>query len=352
MGFLETLGSGLASGAAQTVTNGIGSLINGLIGRGLNQHLTGAQKEQNQFNAEQAEISRQFNLEQDSTKYQRSVADMQNAGLNPALAYGGVSSSASSNVSASGNVSLVGSSSSPANLQAFAGIQKLIKENELIDAQKRNVDADTNKKEAETVGLTTDNEYRDEFNRLRNEGLNYSNSLTTLEIENVYRQKYKIEAEIDKLIAETKTESTKQNLNVASTALQSISVDKIASLLPYERALISAQTESNKQSAAKMYADAMYQTMYNNSDILQSLANQYHLTNEEIKQRVIQIWSENAINGFTENSSIEGQKMYDDEVSKKLFTSGLFLGRLVRGIGHFSTSSTSSTTNVKYHLKD
>ena len=59
-------------------------------------------REQNEFNADQAQINREWNAQMDSTKYQRTVADMQAAGVNPALAMnGGVTTQAASNSAAS-----------------------------------------------------------------------------------------------------------------------------------------------------------------------------------------------------------------------------------------------------------
>lgn len=77
------------------------------------------------FNAEQAEIARNWTTEMDNTKYARAMADMQKSGLNPILAYGGISSAPSGAVAsgsaASGTAATVGGaqmSSASANMAA------------------------------------------------------------------------------------------------------------------------------------------------------------------------------------------------------------------------------------------
>lgn len=47
------------------------------------------------FNAQQAQLQRDWAERMDNTKYQRAMADMKAGGLNPILAYGGINSSAS-----------------------------------------------------------------------------------------------------------------------------------------------------------------------------------------------------------------------------------------------------------------
>ena len=84
----------------------VASMATGLLGSSLqkglvNNHMSGAEKEAFKLSAQEAQKARDWNLQMDNTKYQRQVADMQSAGINPALAMsGGVSTQATSNAMA------------------------------------------------------------------------------------------------------------------------------------------------------------------------------------------------------------------------------------------------------------
>lgn len=69
----------------------------------MNKQLTGREREQNAFNAEQAQLNRDFQADMASSQYQRGVADMQAAGVNPALAMSNGGAAAPSGSNASGN---------------------------------------------------------------------------------------------------------------------------------------------------------------------------------------------------------------------------------------------------------
>lgn len=72
-----------------------GESIRSLIAGWTGESMTGAGRESNEFAAEQAQMNRDFQQKMSSTAYQRQVTDMQNAGVNPALAFGSAAGGAS-----------------------------------------------------------------------------------------------------------------------------------------------------------------------------------------------------------------------------------------------------------------
>jgi len=96
--------------------------------------------DQNEANAEQARLNREFQREMSNTQYQRGVADIRAAGLNPALAYqqGGASSP-------------TGSSAPPMQnaLQGAANSASTLLQLQQTAAQTENIRMDTEKKATE-----------------------------------------------------------------------------------------------------------------------------------------------------------------------------------------------------------
>lgn len=92
------LGIPIISSVASMATNILGSKFQRDL---VNDKMSGAEMQAFNLNAQEAQKARDWNAEQDNTKYQRQVADMQAAGVNPALAMnGGVSTQAGSNAMA------------------------------------------------------------------------------------------------------------------------------------------------------------------------------------------------------------------------------------------------------------
>ena len=177
MGVLSSVLNSVAKGANALS----GGLLSGLVGQIFG--LSKAEREQNQynafeaqksrdfqqslftqgneFNAEQAQLNRDFQAQQAATQYQRGVMDMRNAGLNPALAYGqggasAMSGSAAAAASAPGAAQASGSGrgvqSSLSELLQAASFAKSL---EKMDSEIKNTNAQTDLlgKESEYKGL-------------------------------------------------------------------------------------------------------------------------------------------------------------------------------------------------------
>lgn len=113
-------------------------IISSLISAGAS---SAQQAIQNDFNSREAQKSRDFEEHMSNTAFQRQVRDMQSAGVNPALMYGGAGSSGAS---------------TPSGAQASSVGMFDVAQLALLGAQIDNVKADTSKKYAE-AGLTDRN---------------------------------------------------------------------------------------------------------------------------------------------------------------------------------------------------
>lgn len=120
--------------------SGLSSIYNKFTGAGL----TGAEQEANRFSAEEAQKQRDWQEEMSNTAYQRQVADMQKAGINPALMYGGAGASGASTPSGAGASSI----SPGTGLDPVSAIMDMA----LLGAQVENIKADTRQKNAGATG--------------------------------------------------------------------------------------------------------------------------------------------------------------------------------------------------------
>ena len=168
-GVAQSVGSATQSGA------GVAGLLYQLY---KDQHLTGSQREANafteqmaqqqmNFEAGQAQQQMDFQERMAGTQWQRTVEDMQAAGINPALAYSQGANVAPSGAMASGSS---GSSVDPGRGLSMSDILSAVQFNRdlaLKDAQIESINADIEGKHIENQIKASDLEWRPAMNAIQ-----------------------------------------------------------------------------------------------------------------------------------------------------------------------------------------
>lgn len=201
--------------------SGLGRFISALTNRIMANGLTGAEREQNTFNAEQAQIDRAWQEQMSNTAYQRSVADMRSAGVNPALAMNNGGASTPSGAMASGSGAGLGASMSELmslfmmkpqirlmEKQGDAALINAQANKESASAQTKN--ADTRVFESETARMLANNAIRlgdntIEFTQKQMESISQQikESESRIELQDIERACKEFHLQYDKDTAET-----------------------------------------------------------------------------------------------------------------------------------------------------
>ena len=234
-----------------------------------------------------------WQAERDDSAFQRQVSDMQSAGLNPAMMYGGSSSP----------VVNTSSSSSPG-----AGISDLL-QLAMLPLQIKSLEADIAKKEEDTKGVNLDNEFKEQTLSARAEAVNLANSLTRSQTNKLDSELDQIVANTNKLAEEAKSEESKRELNFASALLSRINAYTAVELLPYSQMLAEAQTEAQKNYASLMAVQTLYQRKLINGGYIDSICEQMKAsaTSTEAKAAVDKINSDIRAGKFGNDGSFLGK---------------------------------------------
>lgn len=206
-----------------TKSPGFGSVVNagsGLVGGALGFI---QQNKQNAFNAQEAQKNRDWEEHMSNTAFQRQVTDMQAAGVNPALMYGGAGASGASTPS--------GSAASSAGFNALADAISVAKLGEELKGMK----LDNSNKERTGEGIALDNEQKRQL-------IEWYPKLN--------------ESTVSEIASRIKVNDSAISLNLSQKELNDVN----AAVREVEKEWIpkinEAKTESDKASAARNYAEA------------------------------------------------------------------------------------------------
>lgn len=187
--------------------------------------------------------------EREDTTHQRTVADMQAAGLNPALMYGKGTTvdAASSGASPGTGIS---------DILQLAMLPLKIKK---AEADIKLVDKQGDKLDIESQGIELDNQFKVDTLEMRTEAQELANSISR-------KRANEIDASISKLVAETHesaeradTEESKREFNFAAALLDRVNAHVAIELLPFSQAMAEAKTQADKNYASLMAVQTLYQ---------------------------------------------------------------------------------------------
>lgn len=156
-----------------------------------------AVKKQNEFNAQQAQINRDYETQMSNTAYQRAYADMAAAGLNPHLAGGQGGASSPSGAAATGAQAMPLDINGAVNAAANAALTKSQIQNMGADTELKEKQA--GKTEVERNGIEIENQYKPMKNQLELALMSTTNKKEKAEIGKTIKETDAIEKEISKM---------------------------------------------------------------------------------------------------------------------------------------------------------
>ena len=228
----------------------------GLLGKYTGANLTPAEREANAFTAEQAELARQHDIYMSENKYQMETKSMMEAGLNPAMVYGG------GNLVSTHATGAAGSSVSPSSLgiaplfDIVSSLARLPKELKNLDAQNNLLRSEANKNNAEATNLAEqergtklNNDFLEDTYALRKEALEISNDLSRETKKNIIEERNRIIADTNEKIQNIEESKSRQALNDANTALAYASTAEIILLASYKADYYAASTNAQQSYA-------------------------------------------------------------------------------------------------------
>lgn len=217
------------------------------------KELTGAEREANQFTAEQAQINRDWETEMANTAYQRTVTDLRAAGLNPALAYGN-----------SVDPTPSGSAANSVSPGSAAGLLDLILQMKSLKIQEKLANAEVGLKVASTQKVQAETPWIDRLNAI-------TEQRGSIDINQVKQAITNMQADYDLKIRQAKNEDEKRLLIQADAALRKAQERQVSVLIEYDRAFREAQTENEKAQCNLSKLQYLYNSRLWSDDYVNSI---------------------------------------------------------------------------------
>lgn len=258
--FVATLNKWLNPAHAWTDYQGKNdSMVDSWLKKESGAGLTAADVAANQFNADEAQKQRDWEEHMSSTAYQRQVADMRAAGVNPAMAMHGASGASTPSGSAATSVSPSGGSFS---FQDILSLYMLPLQRKLVNAQAKQASD-----QGEAALITARANERNAGVNERNAGTNERNA--GVNEENARTNKYqaetaRIRADIERFVAETNARMTDKQIEKMSHEIAYIDETKDYISKNYEVAVKNANAHQKQAFAAMRSAEAAYQNALTN----------------------------------------------------------------------------------------
>lgn len=265
------------------------NMLGNFVAKTTGSRLTDAEREANAFTASREDLAWERELGASNTSYQRQVADMQAAGLNPMLALGAGGSSSPS-VSTAGSVSPSGAALN------LGSLLQLALDFKMLPAKLANMAADTAVKQAEaksteattdltkenTRGSQISNDFNEKYNQVKlslgeMEKKQAAKNLDLSETEIAKNKQWIAESEkradmyleqIENSKDERVTRESIRAMYKAQARLANANADTVAIMREADKLYREAQTETEKEKAAEIKLSAAYkQGLLDNSYI-------------------------------------------------------------------------------------
>lgn len=213
--------------------------------------LTGAEQQANAFSASEAQKQRDWETEMSNTAYQRQVADMRAAGVNPAMAMSGSSGASTPSGSSASSVS----PQSGIDFQDILSLVMLPLQRKLINAQAKQASD-----QGEAALITARANERNAGTNERNAGTNEENARTN----KFQAETARIRADIERFVADTNARLTDKQIDKMSHEIAYIDETKDYISKNYEVSVKNANAHQKQAMAAMKSAEAAFQNALTN----------------------------------------------------------------------------------------